>query len=74
VVNKVREGSNDFGYNARTEVYENLITAGVIDPTKVSRVALQNAASAASMILTTECVLSIEKEEKKAPEAQNPMY
>jgi chaperonin GroEL len=74
VVNKVREGSNDFGYNARTEVYENLITAGVIDPTKVSRVALQNAASAASMILTTECVLSIEKEEKKAPEGQNPMY
>jgi chaperonin GroEL len=74
VVNKVREGSNDFGYNARTEVYENLITAGVIDPTKVSRVALQNAASAASMILTTECVLSIEKEEKKAPEVQNPMY
>jgi chaperonin GroEL len=74
VVNKVKEGKADFGYNARTEVYENLITAGVIDPTKVSRVALQNAASAASMILTTECVLSIEKEEKKAPEAQNPMY
>ena len=52
VVNKVREGKGDFGYNARTEVYENLIAAGVIDPTKVTRVALQNAASAAAMILT----------------------
>jgi chaperonin GroEL len=57
VVNKVREGKADFGYNARTEVYENLIAAGVIDPTKVSRVALQNAASVAAMILTTECIL-----------------
>lgn len=74
VVNKVREGKDDFGYNARTEVYENLIAAGVIDPTKVSRVALQHAASAASMILTTECVISIDKEETKAPEVQNPMY
>jgi chaperonin GroEL len=64
VVNKVREGVADYGYNARTEVYENLITAGVIDPTKVARVALQNAASAASMILTTECALIEEKEEK----------
>ena len=63
VVNKVKEGKNDFGYNARTETYEPLITAGVIDPTKVSRVALQNAASAASMILTTECALINEKEE-----------
>lgn len=66
VVNKVREGKADFGYNARTEQYENLIAAGVIDPTKVSRVALQNAASAASMILTTECTL-IEEKEDKAP-------
>lgn len=74
VVNKVREGKADFGYNARTEVYENLIAAGVIDPTKVSRVALQHAASAASMILTTECVISIDKEETKASEIQNPMY
>jgi chaperonin GroEL len=57
VVNKVREGKDDFGYNARTDTYENLISAGVIDPTKVSRVALQHAASAASMILTTECVI-----------------
>ena len=62
VVNKVREGKDDFGYNARTEVYENLITAGVIDPTKVGRIALQNAASVASMILTTECILAEEKE------------
>jgi chaperonin GroEL len=64
VVNKVKEGKADFGYNARTDVYENLIAAGVIDPTKVSRVALQNAASVASMILTTECILAEEKEDK----------
>jgi chaperonin GroEL len=62
VVNKVREGKADFGYNARTEVYENLIGAGVIDPTKVSRVALQNAASVAGMMLTTECILAEVKE------------
>jgi chaperonin GroEL len=68
VVNKVREGKDDFGYNARTESYQQLITAGVIDPTKVARVALQNAASAASMILTTECALINEKEE----ESSNP--
>ena len=67
VVNKVREGKADFGYNARTEQYENLIAAGVIDPTKVSRVALQNAASVASMILTTECILAEEKEANPAP-------
>ncbi len=67
VVNKVREGKDDFGYNARTEQYENLIAAGVIDPTKVSRVALQNAASVASMILTTECILAEEKENNPAP-------
>jgi chaperonin GroEL len=66
IVQKVKEGKADFGYNARTEVYENLIAAGVIDPTKVSRVALQNAASVASMILTTECILAEEKEEKPA--------
>jgi chaperonin GroEL len=77
VVNKVREGEADYGYNARTEVYENLITAGVIDPTKVARVALQNAASAASMILTTECALIEEKEEKggnSAPQMPGGMY
>ncbi|MBM3937135.1 MAG: chaperonin GroEL [Sphingomonadales bacterium] len=65
VVQKVMEGNGDFGYNARTEKYENLIAAGVIDPKKVSRVALENAASIASMILTTECVLSEIKEEEK---------
>jgi chaperonin GroEL len=66
VVQKVRDGKGDFGFNARTEVYENLLTAGVIDPTKVTRVALENAASIASMLLTTECVISEEPEEKSA--------
>jgi len=64
VVQKVRDGKADFGFNARTEVYENLLAAGVIDPTKVTRVALENAASIASMLLTTECVISDEKEER----------
>ena len=64
VVQKVKEGKDDFGYNARTEVYENLLAAGVIDPTKVTRVALENAASIAGMLLTTECVLADSKEEK----------
>ena len=63
---KVREGKGDFGFNARTDVYENLIAAGVIDPTKVVRVALENAASVGGMILTTECVLADIKEEKAA--------
>ena len=66
VVNKVKELEGDFGFNARTEVYENLRDAGVIDPTKVTRIALENAASIASMILTTECVLSEIKEETPA--------
>lgn len=65
VVQKVMEGTGDFGYNARTEKYENLIAAGVIDPKKVSRVALENAASIGAMILTTDCVLSEIKEEEK---------
>ena len=65
VVQKVKEGKADFGFNARTEKYENLIAAGVIDPTKVTRVALENAASIAGMILTTECVLAEEKEKDK---------
>jgi len=65
VVQKVMEGKGDFGFNARTETYENLIAAGVIDPKKVSRVALENAASIASMILTTDCVISDIKEEEK---------
>jgi chaperonin GroEL len=64
VVQKVRDGKGDFGFNARTEEYENLLAAGVIDPTKVTRVALENAASIAAMLLTTECVISDEKEEK----------
>ncbi|MEO0311602.1 MAG: molecular chaperone GroEL [Bacteroidota bacterium] len=64
IVQKVREGKADFGYNARTEEFENLLSAGVIDPTKVTRVALQNAASVAGMLLTTECVLSDIKEDK----------
>jgi chaperonin GroEL len=64
VVQKVREGKDDFGYNARTDKYENLYAAGVIDPTKVTRVALENAASIAGMLLTTECVLAEVKEEK----------
>jgi len=63
VVQKVREGKGDYGYNARSMVYENLFAAGVIDPTKVTRVALEHAASIAGMFLTTECVLSEEKEE-----------
>jgi chaperonin GroEL len=66
VVQKVREGKADYGYNARTETYENLLAAGVIDPTKVSRVALENAASVAGMLLTTECVLAEIKEETPA--------
>jgi chaperonin GroEL len=66
VVQKIREGKGDFGYNARTEVYENLLAAGVIDPTKVTRVALENAASIAGMLLTTECVLADIKEEGAA--------
>jgi chaperonin GroEL len=75
VVNKVREGVSDFGYNARTETYEPLIAAGVIDPTKVARVALQNAASAASMILTTECALINQKEESEnTPNMPGGMY
>lgn len=70
VVQKVREGKKDFGYNARTESYENLFEAGVIDPTKVTRVALENAASIAGMLLTTECVLADIKEEN--PPAMPP--
>ena len=66
VVQKVREGKADYGFNARTEQYENLLSAGVIDPTKVSRVALENAASIASMLLTTECVVADKPEPKSA--------
>ncbi len=72
VVQKVKEGKTDYGFNARTEQYENLLAAGVIDPTKVSRVALENAASIAGMLLTTECVLSEIKEEKAPSMGGNP--
>ncbi len=70
VIQKVKEGKGDFGYNARTDKYENLLSAGVIDPTKVARVALENAASVAGMFLTTECVIADKKEE--APAAAMP--
>jgi chaperonin GroEL len=73
VVQKVKEGTADFGYNARTDKYENLIGAGVIDPTKVSRVALENAASISAMLLTTECVLADEPEDEKAGAGAPPM-
>ncbi|MFT3844973.1 MAG: chaperonin GroEL [Lacibacter sp.] len=66
VVQKIKEGKGDFGFNARTETYENMFKAGVIDPTKVSRVALENAASIAGMLLTTECVIA-DKPKKEEP-------
>jgi chaperonin GroEL len=72
VVQKVREGKADFGYNARTDKYENLLSAGVIDPTKVTRIALENAASIAAMLLTTECVLAESKEDAPAMPMGNP--
>jgi chaperonin GroEL len=72
VVQRVKEGKDDFGFNARTDQYENLYQAGVIDPTKVARVALENAASIASMLLTTECVLATHKEEKPSMPPMNP--
>jgi len=71
VVQKVSEGTGDFGYNARMDKYENLLAAGVVDPAKVTRVALENAASIAGMFLTTECVIVDKKEENPAP--QMPM-
>lgn len=72
IVQKVKEGTDDYGFNARTEKYENLYKSGVIDPTKVTRVALENAASIAGMILTTECVINDIKEENPAPPMMNP--
>jgi chaperonin GroEL len=68
VVQKVKEGKADFGFNARTEVYENLLAAGVIDPAKVTRIALENASSIAGMLLTTECVIA----DKPEPKSANP--
>ena len=72
VAQKVREGKGDFGYNARADRYENLLAAGVIDPTKVTRVALQNAASVAGMFLTTECVIADKPEPAPVAPAMNP--
>jgi chaperonin GroEL len=66
VVQKVKEGKADYGFNARTEEYENLFAAGVIDPTKVSRVALENASSIAGMLLTTECVVADKPKKEEA--------
>ncbi|MBO6068477.1 MAG: chaperonin GroEL, partial [Bacteroidales bacterium] len=74
VVQKIKEGKGDFGYNARTDKYENLFEAGVIDPTKVARIALQNAASVAGMFLTTECVIAdIPEPVPPTPPMQGPM-
>jgi chaperonin GroEL len=67
VVNKVKDGKADFGFNARTEEYENMLKAGIIDPTKVARVALENAASIAGMLLTTECVVADKPKKEEAP-------
>lgn len=67
IVNKIKEGKGDFGFNARTEEFENLLKAGVIDPTKVARVALENAASIAGMLLTTECVVADKPKPEAAP-------
>ncbi|HRH60174.1 MAG TPA: chaperonin GroEL, partial [Chitinophagaceae bacterium] len=72
VVQKVKEGKGDYGFNARTEVYETLYKAGVIDPTKVTRIALENAASIAGMLLTTECVVADKPEPKSAAPAMPP--
>jgi chaperonin GroEL len=66
VVQKIKEGKGDFGFNARTEVYENLYAAGVIDPKKVTRIALENAASIAGMVLITEAVVADKPEPKQA--------
>ena len=72
VVQKVKDGEGDFGYNARTDTYENFFAAGVIDPAKVTRVALENAASIAGMFLTTECVIADKKEENPAADLPDP--
>ena len=72
IVQKVKEGTDDYGYNARTGEFENLLAAGVIDPAKVTRVALENAASIAGMFLTTECVIADKKEENPAPAMPAP--
>jgi chaperonin GroEL len=73
IVQKVKEGKGDFGYNAREDKYENLVAAGVLDPTKVSRLALENAASIASLLLTTECVIADDPEDKESMSAPSGM-
>ncbi|WP_276502763.1 chaperonin GroEL [Terrimonas pollutisoli] len=73
VVQKVKEDSDDFGFNARTETYEKLFSAGVIDPTKVTRIALENAASIAGMLLTTECIVADQPKKEAAPAAVSAM-
>jgi chaperonin GroEL len=73
IVQEVKAGKDDFGYNARTEKYENLVKAGVVDPTKVTRIAVENAASIAAMLLTTECVIADQPEEAAAGPAMPPM-
>ncbi len=67
IVQKIKEGTGDFGFNAATEIYENLVEAGVIDPTKVSRIALENAASVSSLLITTECTIVEKKEDHPMP-------
>lgn len=73
VVEKIKEGEGAFGFNAATEQYEDLLKAGIIDPTKVTRSALQNAASVASLLITTECMITEKPEDKKAPAGMPPM-
>jgi chaperonin GroEL len=72
IVQKVKDAEGDYGYNARTDSYEHFFESGVIDPAKVTRVALENAASIAGMFLTTECVIADKKEENPAPAMPNP--
>ena len=73
IVQEVKAGKNDFGYNARTEKFENLVKAGVVDPTKVTRIAVENAASIAAMLLTTECVIADQPEDASGAPAMPPM-
>ena len=72
VINDVKNGDGNYGYNARTEQFEDLVAAGIIDPTKVTRLALENAASIASLLLTTECVIGVKKEEKDSAPQMPP--
>ena len=72
VINDVKNGADNYGYNARTEKFEDLVAAGIIDPTKVTRLALENAASIASLLLTTECVIGVKKEDKETTPQMPP--